>query len=191
MSNADENVNEYIVILCCGCSLTLCLLTLISLLWHFFMDKKCGITLMHAQVAFNLALLMVAIILKIAKFLHDQVCLKHLWLLCFIISFINFSWMMAFPYAYITSSHQVCGVRSIFLLHCYPRSRGLIACIANSNPFYSSCPSPFLPCTRESSLTFNNLCQHRHPLAFRIKSDQSTRIGWYTCKATNSKLFYP
>ena len=31
------------------------------------MDKKCGITLMHAQVAFNLALLMVAIILKIAK----------------------------------------------------------------------------------------------------------------------------
>ena len=31
---------------------------------------------MHAQVAFNLALLMVAIILKIAKFLHDQVCLK-------------------------------------------------------------------------------------------------------------------
>lgn len=80
MSNADENVNEYIVILCCGCSLTLCLLTLISLLWHFFMDKKCGITLMHAQVAFNLALLMVAIILKIAKFLHDQVCLKNLWL---------------------------------------------------------------------------------------------------------------
>lgn len=71
MSNADENVNEYIVILCCGCSLTLCLLTLISLLWHFFMDKKCGITLMHAQVAFNLALLMVAIILKIAKFLHQ------------------------------------------------------------------------------------------------------------------------
>ena len=44
---------------------------------------------MHAQVAFNLALLMVAIILKIAKFLHDQVCSKHLWL-CFIISFINF-----------------------------------------------------------------------------------------------------
>ena len=148
MSNADENVNEYIVILCCGCSLTLCLLTLISLLWHFFMDKKCGITLMHAQVAFNLALLMVAIILKIAKFLHQvrhsynhKLCISNDW---------NFSLMMAFPYAYITSSHQVCGVRSIFLLHCYPRSRGLIACIANSNPFYSSCPSPFLPCTLES-----------------------------------------
>ena len=31
---------------------------------------------MHAQVAFNLALLMVAIILKIAKFLHDQVGFK-------------------------------------------------------------------------------------------------------------------
>ena len=151
MSNADENVNEYIVILCCGCSLTLCLLTLISLLWHFFMDKKCGITLMHAQVAFNLALLMVAIILKIAKFLHDQVGLKLCFSYLIIIDYkLYSSWMMAFPYAYITSSHQVWCVRSIFLLHCYPRSRGLIASITNSNPFYSSYPSSFLPCTLES-----------------------------------------
>ena len=147
---------------------------------------------MHAQVAFNLALLMVAIILKIAKFLHDQVCLKHLWLLCFIISFINFSWMMAFPYAYITSSHQVWCVRSIFLLHCYPRSRGLIGSITNSNPSYSSYPSSFLPCTLESQLTYNNLCQSLFQLTiFRIKSELPPKIGWSACLETNFKLFYP
>ena len=37
------------------------------------MENKCGITLMHAQVTFMLALLMIVIILKIAKFLH-KVC---------------------------------------------------------------------------------------------------------------------
>ena len=37
------------------------------------MENKCGITLMHAQVTFMLALLMIIIILKIAKFLH-KVC---------------------------------------------------------------------------------------------------------------------
>ena len=64
-----EEDNEYIIILSCGCSLTLCLLTLMILLWHF-MENKCGITLMHAQVTFMLALLMITIILKIAKFLN-------------------------------------------------------------------------------------------------------------------------
>jgi len=69
-ATAEED-NEYIIILSCGCSLTLCLLTLMILLWHF-MENKCGITLMHAQVTFMLALLMIVIILKIAKFLHKS-----------------------------------------------------------------------------------------------------------------------
>ena len=46
--------------------------------YRHFMENKCGITLMHAQVTFMLALLMIIIILKIAKFLH-KVCDIFYW----------------------------------------------------------------------------------------------------------------
>ena len=51
----------------------MCLRNIWMTLYRHFMENKCGITLMHAQVTFMLALLMIVIILKIAKFLH-KVC---------------------------------------------------------------------------------------------------------------------
>ena len=48
----------------------MCLRDIWMTLYRHFMENKCGITLMHAQVTFMLALLMIIIILKIAKFLH-------------------------------------------------------------------------------------------------------------------------
>ena len=57
---------EYIVILGCGCSLTLCILTLVILLWHFS-ECRCALTLMHAQVTSILGSVMIAIFVVIAN----------------------------------------------------------------------------------------------------------------------------
>ena len=56
----------------------MCLRNIWMTLYRHFMENKCGITLMHAQVTFMLALLMIVIILKIAKFLH-KVCDIFYW----------------------------------------------------------------------------------------------------------------
>lgn len=69
MSSPQDH--EYIVILSCGCCLTLCCLTLIILIWDIF-KTKCGRTILQAQVTLILALVMIAVILKIAKFLNQD-----------------------------------------------------------------------------------------------------------------------
>ena len=69
--NLHGQSNDYMVILSCGCSLTLCLLTVLITTFHY-LEARCRLILMHTQISLTMGLIMIVIILKIAIF--QQVC---------------------------------------------------------------------------------------------------------------------
>ena len=65
--NLHGQSNDYMVILSCGCSLTLCLLTVLITTFHY-LEARCRLILMHTQISLTMGLIMIVIILKIAIF---------------------------------------------------------------------------------------------------------------------------
>ena len=71
------------MILSCGCSLTLCFLTVMITIFHY-LEARCRLILMHAQVSLTMGLVMVMIILKVAKFLEAVSKFKNLTVFAFL-----------------------------------------------------------------------------------------------------------
>ena len=65
--NLHGQSNDYMVILSCGCSLTLCLLTVLITTFHY-LEARCRLILIHTQISLTMGLIMIVVILKIAIF---------------------------------------------------------------------------------------------------------------------------